>query len=872
MPSLLVQPLLARRIALCLLFICASAAQGQVQSTSEAPTRAPVLTKAPALLQRVPSVYPEEAKAEKLAGDVTLQVDISADGHVAEAKVIKGAGHGFDEAALAAVKEFLFSPAELDGKPAAVRIQFTEHFVYAPPPPPPEPVTPVWPVSLTGRVLERATRVPLFGALVRASVDGIPQEPVETDGTGRFALRLPPGVVQLEVYDDSHETFRTHETVKQGEQLDVTYYLLPTHVGVFETVVKGEREKKEVTRRTLQREELESVPGSFGDPLRVLLDLPGVARTPYSIGGIIVRGAPAEDTTTQFNGMDIPLVYHFGGGPSVVNPEFLDRIDFYPGGFDSHYGRAIGGAVDIISREPKTDDVHGSLKIDLIDTGAFFSAPVGDWTVALAARRSYIDAVLALVLPHLGTTTTIAPSYYDYQAELRYHKKGSRHTFTLFFMGSNDILDVVAQTSGQVPFQVNDLQGFQRLAATWSYQNEGFTLRAMPYFGFDQNSFGVGTTKIDSPATVYGFRGDFEKPLNPIFSLRGGLDLELYDQAVSAYTTLPLNYRPFPGAQPDAPLQKLTSPISQYAYGEWLALDIKLPHGLKLMPSLRLDEFRQGDPTRVGFGPRLTVRDELGPKETQLTFKASAGLYSEQAPAQYALTFAGNPNLALQQAFQTSAGVEKRFSDILSLDVTGFYSYRFDLAVPTTAVIQTPQGVKREFYSSDGIGNAYGLEVFLKRDLTPHLFAWLAYTLSWSQQRDEPGKAWYYTTFDERHILTLLAQYRFSNGWALGGRFRLTTGTPATPVIGATYLADRQAFSPIEGPAGSGRTPPFNQLDVRVDKVWLFNRWQLGAYLDVQNVYNRRNPDFFQYDYRFQTKQAIPDIPFLPTLGLKGTF
>ena len=118
----------------------------------------------------------------------------------------------------------------------------------------------------------------------------------------------------------------------------------------------------------------------------------------------------------------------------------------------------------------------------------------------------------------------------------------------------------------------------------------------------------------------------------------------------------------------------------------------------------------------------------------------------------------------------------------------------------------------------------------------------------------------------------MLGQYRFGNGWQFGGRFRLVTSMPLTSVTDATYAADQQAYAPINAVPGSSRGQTFHQLDLRVDRVWLFNSWQLGVYLDVQNVYARQNINFYQYDYRYQGRQIVPDLPILPTLGFKGVF
>ena len=84
---------------------------------------------------------------------------------------------------------------------------------------------------------------------------------------------------------------------------------MPKTFGNFESVVRGRREKKEVARHTLQREELQAVPGSFNDPLRDILNLPGLARIPYAAGGLVVRGAATYDTGSCFDGVQLPCCF-----------------------------------------------------------------------------------------------------------------------------------------------------------------------------------------------------------------------------------------------------------------------------------------------------------------------------------------------------------------------------------------------------------------------------------------------------------------------------------------------------------------------------------------------------------------------------------
>ncbi|MBS4034004.1 MAG: TonB family protein [Ignavibacterium sp.] len=66
--------------------------------------------------------YPEEAKRNGTEGRVFIQAFIDETGNVADAKIIKGVGHGLDEAALEAVKQTKFTPGKQKGKTVKVQV------------------------------------------------------------------------------------------------------------------------------------------------------------------------------------------------------------------------------------------------------------------------------------------------------------------------------------------------------------------------------------------------------------------------------------------------------------------------------------------------------------------------------------------------------------------------------------------------------------------------------------------------------------------------------------------------------------------------------------------------------------------------------
>src|SRR5215831_6237754 len=84
--------------------------------------------KPPKLKKFVEAVYPEAKKQAGVEAQVLLSIEIDDTGAVTGVEVLKSAGEDFDAAALAAAKQFVFEPAEIDGTPAPVKIDYRYDF------------------------------------------------------------------------------------------------------------------------------------------------------------------------------------------------------------------------------------------------------------------------------------------------------------------------------------------------------------------------------------------------------------------------------------------------------------------------------------------------------------------------------------------------------------------------------------------------------------------------------------------------------------------------------------------------------------------------------------------------------------------------
>jgi TonB family protein len=826
-----------------------------------APAPGEPAVKLPALKHFVPAVYPPDAEAAGIVGSVMLSIVIDVTGKVGEVKVLDPGPHpGFAPAAVAAVKQFGFSPAEIAGKPAAVEISYRYEFVLKRAPPPPVPKDK--PLALEGRIIERGTRSPVVAASIDA--EGVT---AETDTDGRFNLRgLPVGPVRIRVVSPAHHDLLVDEVIEQGKVKEVEYRMNRRRYGAFEAVVRGQRERKELAVHEVSVDELTTVPGTQGDVLKVIQDFPGVARAPFGLGLLIVRGSSPQDTVVYMDGVQIPLLFHFLALTAVVNSDVISGLDFFPGNFSAYYGNAMGGAVEIHTRDPK-HEWHGAGHVDLYDGAAMVEGPVGDGSFFASVRRSWVDQVLKAVVP---TGLTVAPIFYDYQVKYVHSLWGGQGS--IFAFGSSDALDILDQNTARVLSFDSEIQ-FHRLAARWqrgfahSWRND-----AVLSFGYDDTGTeAVNAIKIDATTWSANLRDTLSYRPSDRLTLELGTDSSL--RYFSYDVTLP-NFGQ-PGAAFGNGGLGANPPVNANASGGWAqpgffaSATVALGSRWRVQPGLRFDSnSRIESGTSWWFDPRLSVYFTAGPKTV---LKAGVGLYSEPPQPQDLTVRFGNPGLTYQRSFQYSVGVDQKLPFQTDLELTLYDKYMYQLVTDTNATLN---GDALNL-SNLGKGRSYGVELLLRRQIMRGFYGWLAYTLSRSTRLDDPSvdtSGYHLYDFDQTHILTLIASYQTEHNWTFGTRLRYTSGDPYTPFVNGIFNANNGSYTCIPGNPDTARAPAFFQADARIDRRFVYDRWSFTGYLDVQNATNRANPEALFPNFNCQGYSTLTGLPIFPTLGLRAEF
>jgi TonB family protein len=858
-----------------------------------APAVQPRLTKPPKLVKFVEAEYPESERATGKAANVKLEIAIDAEGGVDEVRVVESAGAAFDEAALAAVRQFQFEPAEVDGKPAPVRIQYRYEFALRAAAPPTT-------AELKGVVRDRRTGQPLAGVTVEL---GSGQRAV-TDERGEFRFEgLEPGAVSVQLSAPELTPVRTEETLAPGQRLQATYEVetkTPEEVASgevedLEIFVTAQALRKEVLATEVGAEQARRVAGTQGDVMKVVENLPGVGRSAAGSGRIVVWGAAPEDTRVYVDGVRIPILYHSGGLRSVLLSDQVASVELVPGAYGPAYGRGIGGLVGVkLARftpaEPgKVSAWHGSVGADLIDASASVRVPVGkDFHVAGGVRQSYLDSLLPVFsdedvgefFPIPRTTDVIARAAYV---------PSRRSSLEIGGLYSRDAVDRTVPSVDPTQFKQESRRlEFWRTWARWEADLEGgASVNVVPWFGRDESSlvnrFGATPTELETGSTLYGLRAAWRGRVEGYLTVTAGVDGEIVASRVSraGATASPAregDIRVFGQALADQiNFDEWHTVITSVApYGE---LDFGLfDDALHVVPSLRFEPYltsvdrripTEGDePSRgvttehFALEPRLALRYRPDPR---VLFKAAVGRYHQPPQPEDLSSVFGNPKLATASATHVLFGADVQILRQLGIETSVFYTRSEELAVrsPSAAPLVA------EALLAEGEGRSFGVQLLLKKELADRWFGWIAHSISRSERRRSEDAPWRLSDYDQTHVSTLVTSYDLGAGFEVGVRGRIATGYPRTPVRGAFYDSRRDQFEPLFGPQNSIRIPMFWQVDARVSKRFKIATSELETYVDVQNVTNHENEEEFVYSADYRERRAITGLPVLPVAGAR---
>jgi TonB family protein len=774
---------------------------------------------APRLL-RAPAV---EAPADLPADSAPLlEIDIDEQGSVAAARIVEGVRADVDALVLEAARAMTFSPAEQGGRPIRVRVRFRFR-LRAPTPTP-----------------AAATQAPL-------PIRPVPENPFGAAPTPTPTPRPRPA--------QPRPRRGRSETDEQG------------------VTVRGVRaEPGAATRMTFRAEELTTVPGTFGEPTRVVATLPGVARTPFGLGFFVVRGASFENTGFFIDGYPVLILYHLAAGPAVISSRLVGQLDFYPGGYPLEYGRFSAGVISLQTAAPPTDRPRAELEIDIFRASALAVLPFaqGRGSVSLAARRSYYDLMLPLVQPGVNVNFGDAQIRADYRFS-------DRVRASLFAFISSDVFDRSEATGvGATAATARDaLQyDFGRAIARLDYTAPNVSAHWSGMLGFDRTSvLQVDPGRPDRGITAHGAsmgtRAYLRWQSGRVATTTVGVDALGYDYALDLDYSSPPGFAAVPPPLANNRVVRIETGVAQLGVAAWVEEILKLPR-VEVTAGTRVELMSYQGNSHVVADPRIVVRARA---HERVMLIGSTGLFHQAPPVFGLIPGIGSTELLPQRAWQSSVGTELELPASFELRLTGFFNRLWQLPRASYQFVEGQgQGAMRARALSDGEGLAYGLEFQLRRKIERGVYGWVSYTLSRSERFIGDGKVVPFT-YDQTHILNLALSWDIGQRLRLGARFQLATGAPTSlvqcePTCGV-YDADVDGYRP-QYVAEADRLPTYHQLDLRADYKFMLGPLQMSAYVDVLNAYYARTAEGWVYQYDYTDRRPRPGLPILPTIGIRG--
>lgn len=759
-------------------------------------------------------------------------------------------------------------------------------------------------VTLSGYVRETGSQEALIG--VNVYVPGR-STGTTTNTYGFYSLTLPAqDSLRLAFSFVGYETSERQLRARTNTTLNVL--LTPGRV-LSEIDVKAGRiadkvsDSPQMSRIDVPVAQIKKIPAFLGekDVLKVLQLMPGVQKGSEGQTGIYVRGGGPDQNLIILDDAIVYNANHLFGFFSVFNGDALKSVELTKGGFPARFGGRLSSVIDLNMKDGNREKLHGEGGIGLISSRLTLEGPLSrnrKGSFLVSGRRTYLDVLAApLIRAQSGGQTTAGYYFYDLNAKANYDLGLRDKLFLSGYFGQDRFhaTDNVATTKSQNGLNWGNATGSFRWNHLFSeklFANASLTFSNYR-FGISSDDETASTTgpaqtvslRYSSGIRDYTLKYDVDYYPNPAHSLRFGALATYHRFTPSALVVSNASA----GRFSDAVDRIDVGEAGLYAEDTWRPTDRWRVNG-----GLRLSAFLHKAARYVRPEPRLSAAYVLRPG---LSVKASYALMNQYVHL-LSNTGIGLPTdlwvpttdrIRPQQSQQVAAGMAYDFTGKttltkdLTLTVEGYYkrlsniiSYREGASFLLIDDPTSAQRVSWEDNVTAGRGWSYGAE-FLLQKKAGRFSGWVGYTLSWTQWQfaELNGGRPFYPRYDRRHDVSLVGIYELSKRITLSGTWVYGTGQALTlPRANYTAFLNRGAQSSTQPPSVSSagvfqnslfnfgravqdygaknsfRAEPYHRFDLSLQFHKQKKRHERTWEFSVYNLYNRRNPFFYQLDTR----------------------
>ena len=758
---------------------------------------------------------------------------------------------------------------------------------------------------IAGQIIDKSLQKPIAGATIQIGTQsGI------ADSLGKFRIiNIASGsyTASFKAIGFIPQT-KYNVAITSGNENVLVIEMEPAVTQLSDVTVSSTNRNKSAKAATLETplsvqrlttEEIKSNPGGNFDISRVIQALPGVGGTASTAGfrnDIIIRGGAPNENVYYLDGIEIPVINHFAtqgsaGGPAgILNVSFIEEVKLSSSAFDARFDNALSSVFEFKQKKGNSNHLQGNIRLSGTEFATTLDGPLSKdrrTSFLASVRRSYLQLLFqAIDLP-------IRPNYWDFQYKIS-HQINKKTSITFLGVAAIDEFSFAApkKATPEKLYALNSNPAINQ----WNYTvgisikhllNNGFWNLAISRNEFDnqlekyENNLGpvkgARTLYFQSRETENKLRFDVNKTYAG-WKLSYGAVAQLVSQTNTTQQIIKAAVTDNSGnIIIPAVVNNFAGSISMVRFGAFTQIGKRFMNNkLGISGGLRFD---QNTFTTTGMNPLKTLSPRIAFSYVladKWTLNASVGSYYKILPYT-ALGFKNNAgNYVNKDGDYTRSnhyvvGIEYLPSSATRFTFETFYKRYNNVPISVrNGISLSNQGgdfnvLGNEDITTNGKGRSYGFEFFAQQKLSKRFFGVLSYTF-FNSQYTNANLNYTASSWDNRHLLSLVGGYKFNRNWELGLKFRFQGGVPFTPY---DLLASRTNYLTL----GTGvldytqintqRLNNFNSSDIRIDKKWYFKKTTLDFFIDIQNWYLAKSPAPDTYTF----KRNADNTAFLTTNG-----
>ncbi|MEM6813570.1 MAG: TonB-dependent receptor [Bacteroidota bacterium] len=344
-------------------------------------------------------------------------------------------------------------------------------------------IVPKKPPLISGKVIDKKSGTPLAYALVQSKNNS-----AVADQNGFFSLPPIEDTLKLKV---SYLGYKKADFTVLPDAKPLEINMEQNPLVLQEVILDANKENDlsiPVSSFTLNPRQFNALPVlGETDVFKTLQLLPGISATNESTLGFQVRGSNAYQNLVIMDGFTVYHLDHFFGIFSTINPNFINTVNIYKGGFSAEYGGRASSVVDVSSRPGFRDKVSGGAGINFLSTNFYLDIPISNKLNAMIGLRNSFTSIIESDLytdfltssrqnfissfdnPNLNSLE-LSPSlsFYDLNAKMSYRPSDKTTININLYLNEDNYQGTFSERDEISEYTVID-------KANWS--NVGFSLR-----------------------------------------------------------------------------------------------------------------------------------------------------------------------------------------------------------------------------------------------------------------------------------------------------------------------------------------------------------------------------------------------------------